>query len=363
MLKTIVSDPINAKTARLHKGPVVGDKRGLTVYSSPSRDYEDRSVPFLDDEGNLNLNVDASFSGTPDRIHDGTDTILWAASAISGTWDFASTAEFQAGTKSIDATATVDGDQALFTRSSPIASGSYTALTGYIFLVSFNPAKHEVLMNFRLAGVDDGVSIDITTFVNTSLFNVWQKFSIPLTTFGVSGSIDEMVVQTVRNASSPPDYYLDTMQLEEAGGKVYSVKANPGTRYEVSTLEITVAATLDTRLADATMLNLTWDEFFGLPALSGGLTLRWIRKGVVQFSVNFKHVGDMLFTAFSILPDNSLCDGTESFIKLAAPLDEVAVVEDLFDDSIDITVSDNLESLLQLRVVTRGRELIPAEDD
>ena len=43
------------------------------------------------------LNINVGFTGTPEKVHDGTDLSLWAASALSGIWDFASTTHAKQG--------------------------------------------------------------------------------------------------------------------------------------------------------------------------------------------------------------------------------------------------------------------------
>ena len=96
----------------------------LEVASRPSQEYVANSIFFRNDTYGLDINQDASLGGSTDGIHDGTDTALWTASALSGTWTFNSTFTGTGwpsnGTQSIDATATVNGDQALFTRASAI---------------------------------------------------------------------------------------------------------------------------------------------------------------------------------------------------------------------------------------------------
>jgi hypothetical protein len=46
-------------------------------------------VPFLvDPNGSADMNINVTFGGTPEIVHNGIDTIAWAASAISGSWTF-----------------------------------------------------------------------------------------------------------------------------------------------------------------------------------------------------------------------------------------------------------------------------------
>ena len=94
---------------------------GLVVTTQSRQSYQPLNVFLTDENGSPAMNVDGSVGGSADGVHNGTDSVLWTGSAISGTWDFASTAQAKAGTKSIDATATANGDQGLLTRASSIS--------------------------------------------------------------------------------------------------------------------------------------------------------------------------------------------------------------------------------------------------
>jgi hypothetical protein len=70
------------------------DQGGLVVNAQPKAKYGSvlegvTIIPVLVDEnGSSNMAVDVSFSGVPDKVHDGLDTVAWTASAISGIWTF-----------------------------------------------------------------------------------------------------------------------------------------------------------------------------------------------------------------------------------------------------------------------------------
>jgi hypothetical protein len=329
--------------------------RGLVVSTIPGLVWQANSKFFSNPVNGLNMNIDESASGTPDGINNGTDTVLWTASALTGTWDFASTTVAQAGTKSIDATATVNGDQALFTRSSAIDSGSYSSLSGYIYLTKFNPLGNQVLLSFRLAGANVGVVINIADFVDTGNLNVWLKFTIPLSTLELIGNVDEMVIQTVRSTGAQPDYYLDTVQLEESGSAIYTAEPEKGERYEFDTIELFMVDALGTTLTDNSMLNLSYDKFLGVTQLTNGIVLRLTRKGEITFNATFRDLGDILFAAFTI--DAVGSDGTNTFLKLQAKLSDYARLEYDTRDKIEMIISDDLSGLLRFRANIRGRSL------
>lgn len=326
----------------------------LRTASIDGYDYDTKSKPLLNPTYGPNLNQNAAASGTPDGIHDGTDTALWTATALSGTWDFASTAQAQAGTKSIDATSTTDGDQAQLERSSAIDSSSYTSLSGYIYLTSFNSSKNEILLQFRLAGIDVGGSINLGDVIDESILNAWQSFDIPLDNFSITGNIDQLIIQTVRTSGSPPDYYLDTLQLEESGTLVFTAEPDKGTIFEFQTFDMILVDALAGTLTDNSMPALAYDKILNLSSLTNGITVRRFKGDDVQFSLVARKLSDFLFAAFEI--GDAVSDGTNTLVKLRAKLDWWAPLDFRTRDRLEIVISDNLSGLLEARAVIRGRE-------
>ncbi len=340
------------------------DHYALEVAVRPSQEYVASSVFFRNETYGLELNQNAAVSGTPDGIHDGTDTSLWTASALSGTWTFNSaftgTGWPTNGTQSIDATATTNGDQALFTRGSSVASSSYSSLSGKIYLTAFDSSRHQVLAFFRLAGVQDGVSVDITDFVDSGSLNTAQSFVIPLSTLGVTGNIDELVIQTVRSSGSQPDYYLDELQLEQGGSIVYTSEPGTGEVYQFDVVELLLADALDTTLLNASMPNLSYDQILDVSQLTNGINFRVQVSGKTLFSATFRDLGDLLIAAFNI--ESLGCDGTNTFLKLTARLSDFVTLRNDRRDKFELTISDDLSGLLRFRANLRGRLLLEGED-
>ena len=419
--------------------------KGLVVSTIPGLRYTPRSVSFRSEGGSINMNVNATSSGTPDPIHNGTDSTLWTAVATAGTWDFASTTHAAEGigtivdytalsgvtvtingtnitnttltegedwtaatsnaatatslasaidgvtgvsstsavavvtvladasadittftssdgtnapvqAASIDAIATTNGDLATFTRSSAIDADSYNSISGCIYLTTYNDTGNEIQLSLQLAGAINGSVMNIGDFIDTSSLDVWQEFTIPLVTLGAVGNFDELLIQTVRTSGQPPNYYIDMIQVEEAGSIVYLAEPDKGSRYEFDNIDMLFTATLDTRLADATMPNLTYNKLLSLTRLTNGITLRFTSAGNIQFSGTFRDYSEILFAAFQ--PVAMACDGTFTILKLNATLSELARMNASDVDKIEIIISDDLSSLLQFRANIRGRELV-----
>jgi hypothetical protein len=82
---------------------VEDDQGGLTINAQPKAKYGGRLEgftaipPLVDENGSADMAINVSFGGTPDKIHDGIDTVAWTASAILGTWVFDSSTHAKQG--------------------------------------------------------------------------------------------------------------------------------------------------------------------------------------------------------------------------------------------------------------------------
>ena len=361
-----ITDKLTNEPASTHKGRAHTDKQGLMTYTQPFREYVSKSIVLTNDDGSPNMNVDASVSGATDGIHDGTDSVLWTGTALGGTWDFASTAQAQAGTKSIDATATVNGDQAQLERSSSTPSSSWEVITGWVYLTSYNASKHEILLQWMLAGVADGSTLDLGTYINTGTTGAWQSFTIPLSDFGVSGPIDQLIITTTVTTGAAPNYYLDELDFRASGSVVYTGEPDKKTTFEFDEMDLIITDNVTgiTAVAgateNATGHSLSYDKFMGLTALANGVTLRQTRLGVVLFSVTFRNLSDILFTAFDLITQVS--DGTNTIIKIRGRLSTFVLLEEEKGDKVEIVISDDLSGLLQFKALLRGRELLNGQN-
>ena len=132
----IITNGLKSQAASIYDPSTDGREGdpGLTVYTEPRRVIPLTSRPLTSGAGSLEMAVAVGFSGTPDPIHDGTDTALWTASAISGTWAFADTSAASQGvTTVIDYTGlsgdtlTINGDG--FTNTVLTEGSEWTAAT------------------------------------------------------------------------------------------------------------------------------------------------------------------------------------------------------------------------------------------
>jgi len=352
-IKTVITDGGGeAQTVRVRKNP-----RGLMTYTHP---YENRVSAlkfFFNPTYGLDMNQAATFSGTPDKIHNGTDNVLWTGSAISGTWTFDTTDQAQQGTKSVDGTASVKNDEALFTRGSTISSDNYTAMTGYIYLTGWpTTGTKNVQIYNRLAGVVVGDVLDITSYIDPTFLNVWQKFSIDIADFNMgSTNIDEFVVRTISDgAGVPPDYYLDTMQWEQVGAPInFDLQLNAGKVYWQTNLHLSFVAPFVSTLANSSHQNLPYDTMLG-QTISNGIVFLFTSVAADTINVVKTH---MDIAQLATVHVESGGDGTNTWvtynINFSVPVEMRGDVNDRFR----IIISDDLSPFLHFRVFSTGYEV------
>lgn len=357
MLKTVVTGPDKTLSAEVIQRN--GDPQGLVVYSRPVNTL-DSSVKFATNETyGFNLNQDASFSGTPTGIHNGTDNIYWTASTLSGTWNFASTVQAKDGTKSIDAVNTTNNNEALLSAGSDIDLENFTAVTGWIYITDWSDrgTLKEVEIEFRNSGSVIGNFINLSNYINEFDFNAWQKFVIPLTDFGAStATINEMVIRTRDvGGGPPPDYFLDVIQLEETGGSIeYTIE--PDTEYGfIDSLNFIIANNIPSTVTNGTMLGLSYDDLLGV-TLTNGIVIQSIRNGEDKFSVTIRDISDILQSPGQEIVTH-MSDGTNTFIKCSIKFRVMLPFNKATQDKFKITVSDDLSTFLRLRFAARLYEV------
>ncbi len=368
-IKTVVSDgegggrklgilrPLGTNSTELDRpaGPV--------VYTTPYIDILSAGGLFFNPVYGIELNQDAGFSGTPDGVHDGTDSALWTASAVSGTWTFDSTDEANGGTKSIDGTATVNNSEALLTRGSTISTGSYVALTGFVFLTGWVESKSGLFLQLQNGGVSVGLPIDVGDFVNAGLLGAWQKFSIPITDFAAgTATIDEISILVTGAGVNTPNFYLDDIQFEETGGAlVFSLLVpQAGDVFKMREISFSMADAHQTYITGTSHPNIPYDQFLGV-TLTNGIALRKVgADGSINAGLFLNHL-DLAGS-----PDMRIeygGDGTNSWITYATEFKEPVVLDRAKDDSLELVISDDLSGLLYFRVFARGTmEITPKLD-
>lgn len=326
---------------------------GLKVYTYKGVLKEDSFRQFTNPTQGSNLNVNAAVSGTPEQIHNGIDSVLWTASALSGTWVFDSTAQANTGIRSIDATATTNNDTALISKGSNLDMRGYSALTGFIYITNWSPSgTKDVRLQWRNSGTTSGLLIDLSTYIDTTSFNTWQKFTIPLSDFGAASSaiINELTITTVDvGPGPPPDYYLDDIQLEEVGGGfIYTISPELDEFWDVTSISFTIVDAFNSTLLNSSMFNLPYNGLLSLATLTNGINIQRIQDGEIKYSTTIRD-----FIDFMDIPAQTELDaggdGVNTWFSLKKVFPTAFRLVGQNADTIKITVNDDLSSLIRFR--------------
>lgn len=377
MLKIEIADGNGGKRAEVRRRETPGHQHkhpaGLMVYTDAYRGESNRPITAVSPEGSTDMAINGSTAGgTPDRMHDGTDTALWTGSNLVGTdFVFSSTDQAQTGTRSIDASATVNNDAALLTRSSAIPHADYSALTGYIYVDSWPSAgTKEVQINFRLGGTTVGVPINMSDFISTGTQNAWQAFTIPMTEFALTGTnIDEFVITTIDiGGGQAPNYYLDELILAStAGGSpvTYTVSPRDGEIILVNGFVYTFVFPWDPTATVAGATEnftaheyLTYNKFCHLTELTSGITVRRIQGGETGFSNQVKNNWDLI-KATNHKIETFASDGTNTIMKIVTHFEGPVELDAHKSDKYEFTINDDLSSLVHFEI--RGRAVTITE--
>lgn len=321
---------------------------GLVVLTKGLLEFNPESFkPFLNDTFGGAMNQNVSFSGSPELILDGgTGGTEWAATALSGTWNFA-----DSGKATI--TSANNNDAARFDDAGTIDMSSHTALTGKVDLDTYNSASNGMTVQFGLAGVLLGNPIELNNFIDTGVFSE-QAFVIPKEDFGVQAlTVDEITITITRTGGAKPTVKFDDWQIEQTGTPLVFTATTPeATRFHVKELRLTIVDALAGTLTDGTMPALAYNKILDLSALTNGFIIRRIKNGKVLVAITVKQIGDLLSVGANL--ENVISDGTNTFVNISITFPEPIVLEGGEGNLLSITINDNLLGLVQFTAVLRG---------
>jgi len=338
--------------------PYANVPNGIVSYTYPWVNEISAGQPFINPVHGVDMNKDGAFGGTPDGIHNGTDSAWWTGSNLSGSnFIFDSTTVKRSGSMSVDGTATTNNNEALFTRASTINAGNYVALTGWIYIIDWSTAgsAKEVQLRIRNGGVDIGNNLNLRDFINTGLFNTWQKYTISIDVLGIGpADLDEVVIKTVDSGGGQaPSYYIDDMQWEETAGSLsYGLRIPKGFLFYLEEISFAAAGPMDSRLADGTHPNIAYDKFVG-ETMALGVLLQvqsddgLFNAGIFRNHIEFMSTPDMEFQSGG--------DGTDTWVVYRTRYSTAPFLSGDKNGVFNVVINDDLTSLHYFRTIARGR--------
>jgi len=331
--------PFETATGK-HVGSVVLQERFLN--------FSQEVHPFLSDTFGTAMNQAITFGGTPEIIHNGGTSAEWDGTATQGTWNFA-----DGGKVSI--TSADDNDAASFAEegATTIDMSGFTALTGEIDLDTYNPTNNSIIVQFDLAGVPVGNSIDLNNFIDTGDFSA-QNFVIPKAELGLTTQLlDGMTLTITRTGGTKPTIKFDDIQFENTGDPaVFKVTTPTGTRFHVAELRIRIEDDIASTLSDATLHGLDPTTLLGVAALGNGINIASVRRGKTSFAATIKDLGDFLATGSNIV--NAIALNTKTLVTLSVEFREPIVLLGEEDSFISFTINDDLSALTAFTASARG---------
>jgi len=334
------------------------EENALIVATRPLKTFTNKALFFSNPIYGIDMNQDPGTAGTPVNIHNGIDNIYWTATAISGTWDFNSSAQAHTGIYSIDATKTKDSEVAQISKGSDQDLTGYTSLVGWIYITGWPTTGTNEVEIYGWDVGQVGNRVNIGDYVNTSIFNTWLKFVIPLIDMGLAENvIDAIRIETINiGIGLPPDYYLDDIQIQENEIPLkYIIEPEIDTWLYVDGLNTVMADALDATLVNASMYNLSYNTFLGLSELAIGILYQEYHGGKVHLTSTFHHILDFLqLPNTNIL--NAGCDGINTWFSLGQTFSSPVLLKSENEDKLVLNIRDDMSELLKFRMAVSCRE-------
>lgn len=324
-------------------------------------DYQEPSLkPFFNPTFGFDMNVNAAFSGSPDFVHDGTDSVLWALTEPVGTRVTAdSTARPQNGTKSIEWDNGNVGDIMQLARASTINVADYVALT-----LSVNvDSDWDVLDCFEIYGYDTVGAAEISgrlaleDFFQPLEFDAWHNLVIPIGNFAFTeSSFDTLRIENVtRDGAKSPKFYIDDMQWEQLGAPAtFTIAPSAGKIFLADTVRLIIVDDIASTVANGTMHGLSYDQFMGLASLPNGVLFSFTINGSTT-GFPLSNFSDMAFLGG--LNVETISDGVNTMVVHDVSTETPFLLDSRTGDSASITVSDDLSGTILFRSSIRGREI------
>ena len=372
MIKTTIIDSGGTGLQAQIDNDSGSEKSGVVVASRELKTYTNRPKFFINSIYGVDMNLEIAWGITPEPIYNGGDDAYWAISTligVAGSFIEESTDQAHAGSNSLDATPSTNDQTILLTDSAAgsIDMSDYAAITGWIYITGWAQVDTVgVELQARLAGTNIGNAVNIGDYVDTTVLNIWQQFTISKSDMGLTTqTVDELTIKTVDTGPAlPPNYYIDDLQWEQSGtlnAVRFDLTPNNGTWLHVETIKIIMAAshtgiiTVKDNTEDATLPAIPYDGFLSVSALDTGIQFHKYSKGIVELIGTVKQLSDFLQFPGSRV-DGYGGDGTNSWLTITFDMPTPWVLKAEHNGFMSMTINDPLNGLQLLRMSAGCRE-------
>lgn len=335
--------------------------KGLVVFTDVLITGDILFQPALNDELGNEMNIDGTFGGVPDKVHDGIDSTLWTGTSIVGTkFTFNATppvASPISGGNAIRVNKAITNDTLQLDNGSDVGLSSFVGITFYVYVTSGWTAGDSV----SFYGYDTGGSVQVGTkiliedFINEFEFGTWQKVSLPLANLNlVAQTIDSFRIEIETKSGSGPDFYIDDVQIEQtSGSKSFSILAPKGTKYFISEFRFSFVDALASTLLNNSMPFISYDKILGVSKLTTGISFSRVRQGNVLFSASIRCIGDSIKGGGDLI--NQISDGVNTCVTLRTRFRTPVLLDSRDEDAVVITINDDLTGLISFTALAMGR--------
>jgi hypothetical protein len=347
--KVIVVDPSTGIEAAVADGI---EENALVVATRPLKTLENSVQYFSNDTYGVDMNQNAAFGGTPVRIHDGLDSVLWTGSNISGTAVFNSTDYAYAGSQSISFAAwALSGNTAQIAKGSSQSLTGYTAITMWIFVA--NNWSTDIVTFYGWdtgTGTMVGSSISLSDYAPVRIFATWHRITIPLEDLDlVDATVDSFRFEYDLRVSTPANFYIDELILQETGSSIkYELKPTKGTWLHVVEFTFSMADAMAGTLADGTMPAIAYDQTLGL-TLTAGINYQREQRGKNLFTISVKNLMGLMEIAGTTVTGLG-SDGTNTWLTVSVKHMEPLLLKSEDSDILSFTINDDMTDLLHFRI-------------
>ena len=340
------------------------EHNGLVVRNFPLKTYDNKQQFFTNDTYGAEMNQVVTFGGTADEVYDGTAATLWLCTTYAGNAgdfiEYSGTTPYHSAPGCMDARASENNDIVQFAKGSNMTVAGYTALTGWIYLTGWSTSGTKAV---NIYGFDTGTNLAVSSelnigdYVDTTSFNTWQQFIIPMSDFGFSAlTIDAVHIRTVDiGVGQPPNYYIDDMAFQQTGTPIiYSIKPDLGTWLHVENFMISIANNVAGTVENGTVAGFDYSSWLGVNLITG-VNYQRIQADAVKATAIIKSLADWLS-----LPEtevvSQMSDGTNSFISMRGDFTDAIILKSEEADELRIVISEDLSSLLHFRISAGCKE-------